>query len=136
MNKKKPSRNYEEINKEGIELFANSQKEDCPQCKDLPEGEVVKGHDHRPNKPNSNKDNQATSESWEEEFLDKFSVMLERAGREEGESSGDWEIYCLDFIRELLQSQKDRLKGKIETLYHHGDVRTKLILKEVIKLLE
>jgi hypothetical protein len=87
-------------------------------------------------KPNSQKDNQATSENWEEEFLDKFSVMLERAGREEGESSGDWEIYCLDFIRELLQSQKDRLKGKIETLYHHGDVRTKLILKEVIKLLE
>lgn len=27
--------------------MANIKKQDCPECKDLPEGEVVAGHDHR-----------------------------------------------------------------------------------------
>lgn len=27
--------------------MTNIKQKDCPECKDLPEGEVVKGHDHR-----------------------------------------------------------------------------------------
>lgn len=55
---------------------------------------------------NSHKDNQTTSESWEDRLEDVINEDYPEINQNRLE----------DFIRELLQSEKDRLKEKVEGL--------------------
>lgn len=47
-----------------------------------------------------------TPEQWEDKFMDKFCVMLDRAERENGETSAYWYEQTTKFIKSLISQQR------------------------------